>query len=228
MANRKLTELTSTDATSSSDLMCFVDDPGGTPISKVRAISDLMADYTAADSDVFAGTSTALFVTPAGLGANWGSAFPASPETGQEFFRTDLGFRCYYDGTRWLTAEYASQAITRAGITNAEERGIIMPKSDYDIYVTQININTYVDTTNNSSDYWTFQLNGVALARAPESTFFSVNTSADAADTWVDHSGPATDASPTNQVYIFTDVSSNGTPGAFDYDVQVNYRYIIT
>ena len=31
-----------------------------------------------------------------------GAAFPASPTTGDVYFRTDLGEWYYYDGTRWL------------------------------------------------------------------------------------------------------------------------------
>lgn len=37
--------------------------------------------------------------------AGEGTAFPASPYTGQRFYRSDLMVECYYDGTRWLGPE---------------------------------------------------------------------------------------------------------------------------
>lgn len=229
MADSRLIQLTSTDATASSDWMLFTDDPGGTPVSKARAISDILADHTAASTDMDALTSTTTIVTPAALGTQQGSDFPASPVTNQQFFRTDLGFDCYWDGTRWLTKQrYRAAEMNRDAQANAEERNILLKDTNWDIYMTQVSVNTYVDTTNNTSDYWTVEVQGHNLARSAESVFYSVNTAADSANTWTDHSGTATDASPTNQVEIIYDVSSNGTPGALNCRVQVYYRYIIT
>jgi hypothetical protein len=230
MVDEKTTELTSTDATIDSDFLYFVDDPGGTPVSKARPISDFIADHTAGDTDVLAGTSTTTLITPAAFGATWGSDFPASPTSDDSpFFRSDLGFACFHDGTRWLTQHVmATQVVDRTGVANAEERVLVLSDTAWDIYITDIQVNTYVDTTNNSSDYWTLEIQGQDLARTSESVAFTVNTSADAADTWIDHSGPATDASPTNQITLISDVSSNDSPGTLDYTVQFYYRYIIT
>jgi hypothetical protein len=45
---------------------------------------------------------TIEYVPPAGGGIDSGTSFPASPGTGDIFYRTDLREIAYYDGTRWV------------------------------------------------------------------------------------------------------------------------------
>src|SRR4051812_16129428 len=87
-----------------------------------------------------------------------GTAFPtvghdgAAVQAGARFFRTDIGFACYYDGTRWLTAhEYPIPivpvtAYTAAGSPNATIAAQI--RTDYAPYITRVATTLVVATTN--------------------------------------------------------------------------------
>lgn len=164
--------------------------------------------------------------------AHIGTAFPSSNlYDGYLFFRTDIdaGMLCFYDqtNTQWLTVTEYTAEVSRSGIGAAEERDIIEMGS-YAPYITRIVAKTKVSTTNDGSNYWTLKVQGENLARDTESDVYSVNTSADSADTWTDHSGAADTAAPTNYIFLITDVAKTLSPGNIDYTVTMHYRYVIT
>ncbi len=122
-------------------------------------------------------------VSSAGLNA--GTSFPGSPATNDLFFRTDRGIIYYYDGTRWLSAApfvlelAASDAIMPTAAGDGRLRGVTWGTT-YDLYLLSWYQNIYVNTTNNASNYMTLNLideTGGAVS--------NVNTSADAANTWL-------------------------------------------
>src|SRR5689334_21629200 len=86
-----------------------------------------------------------------------GTAFPSSPAVNWRFFRTDLGFACYYDGAQWLSAhEYALQSVpytptvpSAAFYTVGEPAnlGYAAPRTDYSLYMTRW-VLAYISDTN--------------------------------------------------------------------------------
>ena len=100
----------------------------------------------------------------ADAGTSAGTAFPATPSTGSLYFRTDLGWLCYYDGTRWLTThEYEMNMPFFGGIfpySGGSPATLLLTPSrtDYSYYLLGARAYTLVSTTNNATNYWAFQL----------------------------------------------------------------------
>lgn len=113
---------------------------------------------------------------------NYGTSNPASWPTGLPFYRTDLGWWIYYDGSQWLTVDeypatlglFDATTITFAVATVGARLAII--RSDYKPYFTTGYAIPNIGATNNNANYWTF--NFVTNAGA---TIWSFNTSLDAA-----------------------------------------------
>ena len=106
------------------------------------------------------GANVRLTLTPTGGIRTGGTTFPTSPETGEQFWRTDHGMWFYYDGTRWLSA-HVYRALFSAFVNpvtaNGEQGGIVAPQG-HDIYVTAFYAITYIATPNDGTRYWTIQL----------------------------------------------------------------------
>lgn len=80
-------------------------------LTALRTSGDVNLLYTGAGSGATESTpdtNDASLVISAGTNAliaeiNWGgSSFPANPRVGQQWFRTDLGMTCTWDGANWL------------------------------------------------------------------------------------------------------------------------------
>src|SRR5574337_1533453 len=114
-------------------------------------------------------------------GYSEGTSFPGSPTTGQKFYRTDLYYLCYYDGTQWLTCQEFALPIsmqqsvlpisaTLAGIAYAPAQTNLQP------YLTTLHATTLVDTTNSGSNYWTVTLSsGTGASSYTTVTSFSTS-----------------------------------------------------
>ena len=50
-----------------------------------------------------------------GIGS--GTSFLLSPSAGDRYFGTDLGWLCYYAGTRWLTMHEYAVDLSAVGVT---------------------------------------------------------------------------------------------------------------
>lgn len=106
----------------------------------------------------------------ASLDLGRGTALPttghdgAAIQTNARFFRTDLGWRCYYDGTRWLTMhEYEINMTPFGGVfpySGGSPATILLTPSraDFSYYLEGARSYTLVSTTNDGSNYWSFQL----------------------------------------------------------------------
>jgi hypothetical protein len=162
-----------------------------------------------------------------------GTAFPTSPApaTNDLFFRTDLGLLCYYDGTRWLTAdEYIIvlpwfPLITLPYTGTVPNTILLLPtRSDYGYYITKASCYTRVATTNNGSNYWGLRLLYSAT------NLWDFNTSAQAADVNVTHTNAAinTATTPTATFLAINAQTKTGAPGSLTVAAFVQYRLIIT
>jgi len=121
-----------------------------------------------------------------------GGSFPLSPSENDLFYRTDRDLIYFYDGTRWLTvSEYTLPLTTRTALGSgiaATSTLANMPSGSTlgNIFVKDLSVTTFVLTTNNGTNFWTVTLEKITPGNTP-STIGSVDTSADAADTWVNH-----------------------------------------
>lgn len=157
-----------------------------------------------------------------------GTAFPTGISAGFTFFRTDLGFLCYYDGTRWLSPEYSAPLYERATLAASTPHDWKV-RADYAFYVTYISLTTSVAATNNGSNYWSVFVQGANTAFTTTTTIRQVDTSADTAGVNTDHSGAASTPAPSNNGYFrFVATVGAGAPGALTAACTVYYRLIIT
>lgn len=160
-----------------------------------------------------------------------GTVFPTGVSAGYRFFRTDLGFDCYYDGTQWLTIqEYAINfQQPSATITGAGSYIIGPVRQDYAPYITRVTTETIVLGTSNGSNYWTITLRGLTTNYGAASTFHALTTAGNASNVWSGgDGGPNASATPSNRALFDVSVAiTAGAPGALLASVTVYYRLII-
>ena len=161
-----------------------------------------------------------------------GAAFPASPATNRLFFRTDLGWWCYYDGTRWLTVHeyhipqivtnYVQTAIALAG---AGETAL---RTDFAPYFTRYAIQTNAAATNNGTNFWTITFRTLNSARSATTTLVTFTTAGDTAGAVVSRDAAPSTPNPAN--FTIAQVVAQGTlaPGALTiYSASLFYRFIV-
>lgn len=166
--------------------------------------------------------------TPYGFGV--GTSFPTSPSTDDRFFRTDLGWLCYYDGTRWLTVHEYEADLTPYGRSAQPYAGaattllLVPARTDRSYYITRAKAYLDVNATNNGANYWSLRLKtngGTAI--------WDFNTSADAAGAALNK-----ESSVINTVYagvanFAMDVSGKtGAPGSLVINASFWYRLVVT
>lgn len=169
----------------------------------------------------------------ADTGTPSGTAFPTGASTGFVFFRTDLGFLCYFDGTRWLTVHQYAESLIPAP-------GVVVPKTDATYVLNQsVCFNAaapdfgilfvaaygwmFVATTNNGSNYWELEVTNTGTSCG---TF---STAADAANTNLFKSATTPVVLASGRQYWQLRTSNNvGTPGALSFSFTVFYRLIVT
>lgn len=160
-----------------------------------------------------------------------GTAFPASPAAGDRFFRTDLGWQCYYDGTRWLTVHedmIPVQALATFAGPGTVGGTITALRTDYAPYFTRVEMTTAVATTNNGTNYWTVELIGVDLPFTTVSVISNPNTSADAMGVRVNHAAAAGAPAPSNRQFVRGRFTTMGAPGALEVTISAWHRLIVT
>lgn len=162
-----------------------------------------------------------------------GTAFPSTDvpggvQAGDRFFRTDLGWACYHDGTRWLSPE----AQASLGFASASANGAMLylaQRTDYAPYVTRVALNTNTAATNNGTNFWTVQIRGVNATYGGASIIHSRTTAADTAGAWVATSGiPATTLTPADYYFFDVVVTKTLAPGAITLTAALWYRLIVT
>jgi hypothetical protein len=97
-----------------------------------------------------------------------GTAFPASPATGDRFFRTDRNITYVWDGTRWLShviemSFLAAVPPTASGQWNVDS---VMARAaqwsaTQEIFITDVGVSSHVSGTNGAGNYWSWRFRGV-------------------------------------------------------------------
>ncbi len=164
----------------------------------------------------------------ASLRIGQGSAMPGTKATGDQFFRTDLGMWVYWDGTRWLTCHEYSIPLPMVTNQPANGSGSYVPlRSDYAPYFTKCSLITYVGGTNNGSNFWYVEAQGLNLTQVSGTDAYIIGTSSDAVNTWVRHEG-VSNAILTYKDLLRLTFSKSGAPGNLNASGNAFYRLIIT
>lgn len=209
----KISGLTEDTDPTSDDNLVGVDDIGGTPGNKRIQIGNIHKGMNAS------------------TGVSSGTTNPVSPATNDRFFRTDLGFMIFFDGTRWLTMHTYTHnrqrlALSATDISN-ELRGSL-PRIDYVPFIVRIAVWTRVVTTNDGTDFWTILIEGQNLAQSSQTTVLSFLTSSDTVNVYTRHDATPSDSTPSNNDHFNLSLTKNNTPGNLDIDLQLEYRLIVT
>lgn len=154
----------------------------------------------AGDLAVGSGSNTAAKLAKGAAGAylstyngvvkwNGGTSFPASPATGDRWWRSDLGYEFVYDGTRWRTVQVFQMNGTTvllppfgtAGPYSINHYALKLPAGQT-YYFTTMRCNVQLGSTNTGSHYWTLEFIVRQTDYTGASTVATTNTSADTAD----------------------------------------------
>ena len=159
-----------------------------------------------------------------------GTAFPTGITAGYRFFRTDLGFDCYYDGTQWLSLNIYSASLPQYTFTATGSYISKVLRQDFAPYIIRLSAEFLVLTTNNATNFWTVTVRGASSSYAATTTIHTFNTSGLAANTWanVDTSFPSGTATPTNRALFDVSAVPTLAPGTLVISVNIDYRLIIT
>lgn len=148
-----------------------------------------------------------------------GTSFPGSPSDGDLFYRSDSRILYEYDSTsgHWLSVDrqyvpfgpgdslFSSSLTTPVGL-------LPMPES---MYLESWEATTYVATTNDGSNYYTFTLQGLAPGAPSVTTLGSFSTAADTVGNWVAHSVPlALVVTPATYAALNVKPTQTGSPGS--------------
>jgi len=168
-----------------------------------------------------------------GGGIDYGNAFPGSPTIGDPFFRTDLGWLCWYTASGWLTDfEIALPALPNAGFAGSSSADGVYwyhaVRSDYPLYLTNFTCDTYIGGTNNGSNYYTIQL-GRMTSGLSETNIVNFNTSADTASTVTNHDQTINSLLDASALVLVThNITKTGSPGGCLVWPCVYARLVVT
>lgn len=153
----------------------------------------------------------------AGSGVPAGTSNPGSPSSGDQFFRTDLGFYIYYNGTRWLTvdkyiqemAPFAVLAFNIAATQTSALRCYPFLAPTYDFWIEEFRFTSTVVTTNDGTKYWTIALrnSGTSDIGTP------LTTAADTASATTRHTQTIGALMGTATTHLSVDLTKTSTPG---------------
>lgn len=160
-----------------------------------------------------------------------GTSFPVTPTSGDRFYRTDLKMPCVYDGSRWLSVQrFAEQGLPdAAGATSTSGAAVgrwSVWSNDYDVWIEEFRTTTFVNTTNNGSNYWTVSFDKFDGAGAT-SISTGYNTSAHSAGVAVSTKTTVGALLGTAHDWIRCKVVSTGTPGSIFVTSKIVYRLVI-
>lgn len=158
---------------------------------------------------------------------NYGTSNPTGWPNNVPFYRTDLGWWIYYDGTRWLTAyeltaDFTPNPSGGAPTTVAPNDLLFAPmRTDYSIYIGKVKLMAYVSTTNNGTNFYTAR-----LLTSGGTAIYDISTSASAANTLLTfeatHNGVQ-----SGTYYAIRTLAKTGAPGAIFLNGTFWYRLVI-
>jgi hypothetical protein len=160
----------------------------------------------------------------------WGGAsFPASPATDDRWFRTDLGFDCYYDGTRWLTVQEYPQTLQTLYLAVLGYSGLAAPRIDCIKYFTRLTVIYYAYAPNDASNYWTIDFYGANAAFGAFTIIHTFTTAAATPATNLILDTVPSDQLPTNQAFLFFAATPTLAPGPIQtLGAVAYYRLVVT
>lgn len=166
-----------------------------------------------------------------GGGYDEGTSFPGSPSSGDKFYRTDLNWLCFYDGTRWLTvheylADFANQQ-TLQPITTQSYFASVTLRRDYGVYLTRFHGSYYIGPTNNGSNYRTLNLVWGNSASS-ETTLYTTDSSAAAASTNIEWSIAINSVISSSAFYLAISNTRTGLPSGLYGNFAIAYRLVVT
>lgn len=160
-----------------------------------------------------------------------GTSFPTTAAAGDIFFRTDLGFLCYYDGTRWLTSHELSIGFVNADYAvNGSTPSYFTLDFGYFPAFTRISVIQRVQTTNDLNNYWIVSLYTMDHADqfVTQEQIASWDSSLDPANLYVNKLITPSAPYPTKHELIRYSATKNNAPGNLNHIyVTVSYRLII-
>ena len=172
-----------------------------------------------------------LAISTTNLGTARGTSFPVAPGTGDRYFRTDLGYECYYDGTRWLTVNEYITGQLREGAVDTTDTNLLLLQNSKHVYVTTISVVTYTATTNDASNYYTMDFYLVPIwgyYAAMSTLLHTFDTKTDGTANWAEHTGCNTAHLGASDYHIMAKITKTGSPGTLNYVFVAAYRLIIT
>jgi hypothetical protein len=191
-------------------------DDGTTSVSNVDTIN---IDGNAVTND----GGGAITIT---AGVPSGTANPAQPAYGDNrpFWRTDLDFLIFYDGTQWLTCnQYTISlglwATTIAGTTGltattANALAATIPLNPaYDFYGEWFECTTNVAGTNTGAVFWTLALRKISTASSSTIVSFSTGTTPDTPSTYTTHRVAINALFGTSHTHLAVDATETGSAG---------------
>lgn len=160
-----------------------------------------------------------------------GTANPPAPVVGQTFFRSDLGWWIYWNGTYWLTAHEYSSELHRGGYAVTTDLLQAALRTDYKPFFTRVAGSVLVATTLTASDYWIvyWMCRSVGEAQADWLHNPDIKPAMYAAGTWYHIEAAvnraSTLASPAKLAWY---VQRVGNPGVISVEQVTFYRLIVT
>lgn len=173
------------------------------------------------------------WVNNSGGGVSSGTSNPGgSPSTGQLFFRIDLGWMIFYDGTRWLTCQEFSSGNSmslNSGTTTSGAILLRMPvETTYQMYLTRYIASTFVQTTNSGVSYWTLGLDRYDQTNTLTSISTAITTQSDTINNWYRKTTSINAALDASARELVVSGSKTGAPGALFFATTLFYRLIVT
>lgn len=170
-----------------------------------------------------------------GSGYSEGTSFPVSPSSGDKFYRTDLNWLCFYDGTRWLTCHEYTVSFDYTGSHPTGNGSALLAfragmPSDYASYFTNAYISVEAGGSNhNGSNYTTLSLYTLGSTNTTSVTLATQLTSSGiTSGNTAKYDISINTACPLADTRLILTATHTGTvSNAYVYPI-VNYRLIVT
>lgn len=165
---------------------------------------------------------------------------PASPVADQLWHETDTNILWVYGtfaaASRWVSVDLKDAAFSSGGSAYSANLTAIFGQGNvngYDIYIDTLYVKAHVLTTNDGSNYWTWNLRKVSGSTAPAagagSSLATVNSSAKSAAAWFDLSASVNavvDMVSTSIESLQADITKTSAPGNVWSVVGFTYRLV--
>lgn len=198
--------------------------PTGTPTTRVGTVP-VVWDTT---NRVFWMYSAGAWLPLEGIN----TSFPASPITGQKFYRSDLQRWAFYDGTRWVSEKVALPLHNYLGTppysadTEALAGGV---PGDFAFLVERFDVGWYTGIDQDASNNWTIRLRRLTSGSSVD-TIKDLNTHPDSAGNWnkvSGNSGFTNNPMNASDIWLQVYLVKTGSPGNIYIQASVTGRFVL-